>query len=111
MNIWETSSVPLKNQLFLKISDTIHPDNKARGGSAIVTKEPLNYYEENKLQREDIQLTVVGIYSTQQKLKISAWNNYKYHSISKPTYWLTDIGTILNLLNFFITTKICSNSI
>lgn len=71
------SETHMTNQSYLKIRGyktyhTIHPDNQARGGSTIIIKESLNHYEERHLQREDVQLTVVGIKSTKQTVKIGA---------------------------------------
>lgn len=49
-----------------------HPDNKAKGGSAIFIKELIKHYEEQHVQEEKVQLTLVCIYSTKQILIISA---------------------------------------
>lgn len=55
-----------------KVYHTIHLGNQAKGRSVIIIKESINQYEESHLQRIDIQLTVVKIKSTKQKLKIGA---------------------------------------
>lgn len=67
------SETHLTDQSYIKIRGykvyhTIHPENRAKGGSAVVIKESINHYEEQPLQREEIQLTMVGIKSTKQSL-------------------------------------------
>lgn len=55
-----------------KVYHTIHPDNQAKGGSAIIIKDNINHYEEHCLQSAEIQLTVVEIKSIKQKLTVGA---------------------------------------
>ena len=53
-----------------KIYHTPHPNNNARGGSAIIIRDSINHYEEHPIQREEVQLTAVTIKTTKQNLKI-----------------------------------------
>lgn len=69
-----------------KIYHTIHPDNQAKGGSAIIIKETINHFEECHLQRVDIQLTMVGIKSTKQKLIVGAVYCPPRHNLKKEDY-------------------------
>lgn len=55
-----------------KVYNTNHPNNKARGGSAVVVKESINHYEERPIQSDKIQLTAVGLQSMKQKLIVGA---------------------------------------
>lgn len=85
------SETHMTNQSYLTIRGyktyhTIHPDNQARGGSAIIIKEGLNHFEECHLQREDIQLTVVGIKSTKQTMKIGAIYCPPRYNLKKDDY-------------------------
>lgn len=38
-----------------------HPDNQARGGSAIIIRDSINHWEECHIQIPEIQLTMVGV--------------------------------------------------
>lgn len=69
-----------------KLYHTIHPQNQARGGSAILIKENINHYEEQHLQNEEIQLTIVGIKSTKQKLLVRALYCPPRHNLKKENY-------------------------
>lgn len=81
----------MTNQSFLKIRGykiyhTNHPDNQAKGGSAVIIKESINHYEECQLQRAEVQLTVVGIKSTKQNLNIGAIYCPPRHNLKKTDY-------------------------
>lgn len=71
------SETHMTNQCYLKIRGykvyhTPHPQNQARGGSAVIIKEALKHSEECHMQRDEIQLTVVRIASVKQKLIVGA---------------------------------------
>lgn len=71
------SETHFTNQSYIKIKGyatyhTIHPSNQGRGGSAIIIRENIKHYEEEHIQREKTQLTILGIDSTKQKLKLGA---------------------------------------
>ena len=51
---------------------SIHPANTARGGSAVIIKNNIKHFEEEKYVTYDIQATVVTIETTKQKYKVSA---------------------------------------
>lgn len=63
------------NQSYLKMREykiyhTTHPSNRAKGGSTVIVKDSINYYEEGHIQRLLLQLTMIDITSTKQKLQI-----------------------------------------
>ena len=91
IDICLVSETHLTNQSCLKINgyqvyQTIHPDNKAKGGSAIIIKNKINHYEECHLQTAEIQLTVVGIKSTKQKLIVGAIYCPPRHNLKELDY-------------------------
>lgn len=99
IDICLVSETHMTNQSYLKIRGyktyhTIHPDNQAKGGSAVIIKENINHYEERHLQRNDIQLTAVGVIATKQKLKVGAVYCPPRHNLKKEDYLtlLTHLG-------------------
>lgn len=81
----------MTNQSYLKIRGyktyhTIHPDNQAKGGSAVIIKECINHYEECQIQRAEIQLTLVGIKSTKQNLNVGAIYCPPRYNLKKSDY-------------------------
>jgi len=44
-----------------KVYHTIHPENSAKGGSAVIIKENIHHHEETKYETEGIQATSVCI--------------------------------------------------
>jgi len=44
-----------------KVYHTIHPENSARGGSAVIINENIHHHEETKYETERIQATTVRI--------------------------------------------------
>ena len=78
-------------QTYIKIRgykwyQSTHPSNKARGGSAILIKDNIDHYEECHIQLAEFQLTVVGIKSMKQKIKIGALYSPPRHNIKKEEY-------------------------
>lgn len=51
---------------------TPHPENKARGGSAILIKSNMQHYEELKLETLKMQATTISIKANNKDIKISA---------------------------------------
>ena len=51
---------------------TIHPANTARGGSAVIIRDNIKHYEEEKWATVDIQATSVTIVTTKRTLTVSA---------------------------------------
>ena len=50
----------IKIQIYY-IYRTIHPSNKARGGTAVIIKENLKHQEECKYQKETLQATTIKV--------------------------------------------------
>lgn len=69
-----------------KVYHTTHPQNQSRGGSAILIRDSINHYEEQHLQREEIQLTVIGLRTTNQKLLVGALYFPPRHNLKKNEY-------------------------
>jgi endonuclease/exonuclease/phosphatase family metal-dependent hydrolase len=87
------SETHMTNQTHIKIHGynvyhAIHPDNRARGGSAVIIKMSIKQYEDLHLQREDVQLTVIGIICSTRHLKIGAIYLPPRHNHKKDTYKL-----------------------
>lgn len=71
------SETHFTNHSYLKIKGyevyhTSHPENQAKGGSAVVIKKSIDHFEEQHLQYNMVQLTMVSIKSTKQKLIVGA---------------------------------------
>lgn len=81
-----------------KIYHTIHPDNSARGGSAVIIKENILHYEEIKYQTEEIQATAVNIQTYDFPVVVAAIYSPPRHSIKKDQY----INFFKNMGNTFI---------
>jgi exonuclease III len=54
-----------------KVYHTIHPENTARGRSAVVISENIHHYEETKYETEGIQATSVRIKARNYSLVIA----------------------------------------
>lgn len=85
------SGTHFTNQSYLKIRgykvyNRVHPQNRGREGSDIIIKDSINHYEEQHLQSEEIQLTMVGIKSTKQKLLVGALYCPPKHNLKKMDY-------------------------
>lgn len=88
--ITETHST---KQTFLKfrgyqIYQTIHPDNDAKGGSAIIIRENIEHYEEHSLQTPEFQLTIVGVSTMKQKFMVGALYCPPRHNLKRNDYAL-----------------------
>lgn len=62
---------------FVKIKDynvyhTIHPDNRARGGSAVIIRSCIKHYEEAKYSSYEIQATTITVAMTNQLLSLTS---------------------------------------
>lgn len=85
-------------QSYLKIQgyqlyETIHPDNQARGGTAVIIKNYIKHHECQHYQSPETQLTVVEITSTKQRLQIGAVYCPPRYNLKKYNY--------LNILHHF----------
>lgn len=85
------SETHLTNQSYFKLRGyktyhTIHPRNQARGGSAVIVKESISHFEEQHLQNEQIQLTMISIKSTKQNFIVGALYSPPKHNFKKLDY-------------------------
>ena len=69
-----------------KVYHTIHPDNTARGGSAVIIRENILHHEEMKYKTEHIQATAVCIKTKNLHITIAAVYCPPKHSIKKNQY-------------------------
>lgn len=76
--------VTLKNY---QIYHTIHPKNCARGGSAVIVKNSVKHYEDEKLQTDEFQATSITIETySHQKLTITSVYSPPRYSVSYEQY-------------------------
>ena len=54
------------------IHHTIHPDNQARGGSAVCIRNNFKYNEDSHIQMNETQLTVLNVTSSTYDFKVGA---------------------------------------
>lgn len=69
-----------------KIYHTIHPNNSARGGSAVIIKENMEHHEEAKYQTEQIQSTAVRISTKLGPIIVAAIYSPPRYSLKKEHY-------------------------
>lgn len=69
-----------------KVYQTIHPENTAKGGSAVIIKENILHYEELEYKTEEIQATTVSITSKNYPVSITAVYCPPKHSTKKDRY-------------------------
>lgn len=93
------SETHFTNQSFIqlkgyKIYHALHPNNKARGGSAVIIKENLHHYEENKCEDEEIQAVAVCVKTKRCPIIIAAIYCPPRHSIKYERYtsFLNQLG-------------------
>lgn len=55
-----------------QVYHTMHPDNTARGGSAIIVKNNICHYEEQKYETKEIQATSISIKTKNHSLTVTA---------------------------------------
>ena len=74
---------------------TIHPDNTARGGSAVIIKESILHTELAQYSTQEIQATAVEIRTDQYSFTIAGLYSPPRHSIKKEQYleYLNLMGT------------------
>lgn len=65
---------------------TIHPDNRARGGSAIIVRKNIKHNEETKYSTQEIQATTITIESNNQPLSVTAVYSPPRHIIKANQY-------------------------
>ena len=70
------------------IYHTIHPDNTARGGSAIIVKNNILHYEQGKYQTKEIQATTVSVKTKNYLLSIAAIYCPPRYNLKKENYSL-----------------------
>lgn len=71
-----------------QVYHTVHPANKARGGTAVIIKNELKHHEETKYQTEAIQATSVKV---QTKFK-----QYTLTAVYCPPRYILKKKTLLN---------------
>lgn len=93
------SETHLTNKSYVKFKGyefyhTPHPDNQAHGGSAIIIKSNIKHNVEYNLQEEFIQLTVISVMSTKQKIMLGAVYIPPKHNLKTSEYYdiLTHMG-------------------
>lgn len=70
-----------------KIYHAIHPENKARGGSAVLVKESIKHHEETKIEEDIMQVATIQIqFNKNKKYNISAIYCPPRHNIKKEDY-------------------------
>lgn len=69
-----------------KTYHTIHPQNSARGGSAVIVKENIIHYEQTKYETEEIQATAVKVITGGHNIKIAQIYCSPRHNLKKEDY-------------------------
>lgn len=69
-----------------QIYQTIHPDNQARGGTAVIIKNHIKHHEMQQYQSKETQLTVVEIISAKQRLQVAAIYCPPRYNLKKSDY-------------------------
>ena len=69
-----------------KVYHTIHPENAARGGSAVIINENLNHNEQMKLEAEDIQATAINIKTKNGNITVVSLYSPPKHNIKYDRY-------------------------
>lgn len=77
------SFIKFKNYEFYH---TIHPQNTARGGSAIIIRKSLKHFEEDKLSSEEFQTTTVRLTTNSQNILITSLYSPPRHKIKLEEY-------------------------
>lgn len=65
---------------------TIHPENTAKGGSAVIIKESISHYEELKFETEKIQATAINIKMKDYFITVASLYSPPKHAIKKDQY-------------------------
>jgi exonuclease III len=65
---------------------TPHPDNSARGGSAIIVKESFKHFEETKFSTREIQATLIMVHTQSYPLLVAGLYSPPRHIIKKKFY-------------------------
>lgn len=73
---------------------TPHPDNSARGGSAVLVRENIKHIEEDKFSTKEIQATSIKIQTQSYSLIVSGLYSPPRHSIKRDFYtrYLESLG-------------------
>jgi len=69
-----------------RVYHSIHPGNSARGGSAVIIKENIIHYEEEKYEKEEIQATMVRIKMKNYFITVTGLYCPPRHSLKKNQY-------------------------
>lgn len=82
-HLTKQSNVRIKG---FQIYDTIHPSNNARGGSAVIIRENIKHYEEQKYSTGPIQATTVKIRTNKWQYNVTAVYCPPRHNLKKDDY-------------------------
>lgn len=85
------SETHFTKQSYIKINNfnlyhAIHPDNKARGGSAILIKNNIKHHEETKIETSEFQVTIVNISFKNKLFNVAAIYSPPRHYIKEEQY-------------------------
>ncbi len=85
------SIVKFKNY---QIYHTIHPENTAKGGSAVIIRNSIHHYEELKYESEEIQATAVNVKTKNNSISIVSIYCPPKHSLKENDYleFLSKLG-------------------
>lgn len=77
------SSIKFKGYAFYH---TIHPENSARGGSAILVKDNIKHFEEEKFSTPEIQATSINVKTQSNAVIVTSLYSPPRHGIKKDFY-------------------------
>ena len=69
-----------------RVYQTIHPDNDAKGGSAVIIREHISHYEELSISSVEFQVTVIGVNAVRQKFLVGALYCPPRHNLKRNDY-------------------------
>lgn len=69
-----------------RVYHTIHPENSAKGGSAVIVKENITHFEEEKYQTNEIQATSIQVKAKNYSIMITGLYCPPKHSLKKNQY-------------------------
>lgn len=75
-----------------KVYQTIHPENAAKGGSAVIIRDSIAHYQEMEYQSVEIQATAVSVRTQNQNITVVAIYCPTRHTLKTEQY--------LNFLNY-----------
>ena len=64
-----------------KVYHTIHPENSAKGGSAIIVRENISHHGESKFEAEDIQAIQINVKTRNDNITVVSLQSPLKHNI------------------------------